>query len=411
MQNIHCNFENKFWTILVGLTFFLSVQGYPFGMGITTTRLSIALLAISFLTQIALKGDIFFTPITLIPFFASSMAFVISVISFFLNGGEIWKSISWIFLGILGTLISIAALKIKREDIVLLIKFIFICSFLLICLTFYDLIKSGIFSMGGNSVRNYYMDQDFSDLNRNMNTIFVYSSFFLGVFYCNTVKSLTWKMLFISFVVVSLALFLLSGSRQNIIAVFLYFIVVMVFFREKGNFVFNIAKNLFRFIFILSFIIAVIVIAIKMNLIDPIWIQRRFFPFFLEQQITSGDECRIAAALNAISCSLRNTGFGIGPGNFPPPGTTPGAHNGYLNFLAENGIVLGIFAILFVYFLIAFAFFKKENRNWPMNMIMWSIFIIIAVLLSNLKDLFMEPIYWSTLGLSIGLSSEKSCIT
>lgn len=399
---------NKILVVIIGLLFFISVLSIPLSLGLTTTRISIIILPFIIIFQILSNKNHEINKLsvnTLIPFLTSIILFIFSLPSFLFFGGGIWSVISWIPLGLLSSFMAITIFYIEPKYDFLLQKTIVFLFFLFCIITIlqiinYDVLKSEKYGVGF-IIRNYFKDNALNDLNRTMNSFFVFSGIGLGLLYYNYLKGFFWKFLILISLSISLYLFLMSGSRQNLVA---FLLILIIFYFKKLRISLGISLNkIIKVLFIILFFIAVITKAINKGWIDLYRLQTRFFSFFIEKQITTGDEKRIDAALRALESSFSNFGLGIGPDNFPPPEV----HNGYLLYLAESGLILGGIAILFCFSLIIIIRMYCKNRSYSLSDVYWIVFLIVAIWLGNLKILFREPIFWSFLGIATGFLARK----
>lgn len=403
---------NKLIAIFIGVIFFISVLSVNFGFGLTSTRLSLLLLFIIIPIQFSIQKtstNLKIPRLIFYPFIITIFLFLSASISTtFYSGDSLWSVISWIFLGLLSSVLALAVSKINLENDILFHKIIVLLIFLFCFFTLYNLYSNGLLGLGSSVIRSYYGEHAVNDLNRTMNTFFIFFAINFGILYFNVSRNSAWKLMSIISISVSLFLFLTSGSRQNIIAA-IVFIIVLILLDLKSKKV-SLAKKLLhqskKIIFFFGLIFIAITLLVKIEFIDSIWIEQRFLSFFIEKEISSSDESRLNAAINAIQYSFENNGMGIGAGNFPGMEV----HNGYLLYLAESGIILGGIS-LFICFMLIALIWKKTPPKSRITAIYWSIFIVVAIVLTNLKVLFREPVFWSTLGIAIGFSNRRNLIT
>ena len=402
------HFGNNLWVVLFGTTMCLSITSLPLGMGLTTNR--VAFLLIFTLTTIKFFYSGYrFSILVFTPLLASVIAFFSSYISYSINDGNLWPVISWLPIGVLGTLIAFCSVKLKDDDLKYFTAALLISIFLLILFTLLEMKKSGILFSSAFQIRRWYSSGIESDANRYMNIMFYNVTVCLIALYARIFKTLLFKFFILFSMLIALYMIVMQGSRQNLIAIFFSLFLFYLIIIDKRSFYSSSLYHIKRFLFITTPIISSLFLAVKYNFIDAEWLKKRFLSFLIEQSLSSSDESRINTALHAFNCSFSNGGLGIGPGNYMLTDTSIGAHNGYLLFLAENGIIFGGIALFFMLLIIIILLIKcKANHNY-LSALSWSIFLTIMILLTNLKDLFREPIFWATYGLSIGLSIKKSC--
>jgi len=402
--------SEKLFAMLIGFIAALALAVFPLGGGVTTTRLALALLVFLLLINLRLISERIYRN-TLMPIMATTIGFITSFISFVLHDGEIWVVVNWLFLGALCSLLAISFSLFKKSDSTYFAVVLVLSLFVIVALTVIAMKNEGALFSTGTQARKFLRRTDGVDLNGFMNTMFLNFSICAGILYFTLFRSIMLRSICLISLLASLLVIILSGSRQNLMACFV-FIVLILFISSsksnKNNIFISMLLNIRRLSLILLALLSGMVIAINRRLIDIEWIQSRFFSIVVESGLNKSDESRLDTALYAIECSLRNSGFGIGPGNYPPPEWNIGAHNGYLKFLADNGILPGGIALVLILGVISYSLFKCKKTHTSLAIIVWALFLIFSLLLGNVKDLFQVPGFWAIIGMVIGLSNQKN---
>jgi hypothetical protein len=150
------------------------------------------------------------------------------------------------------------------------------------------------------------------------------------------------------------------------------------------------------------------VAAIAFGFLDWYVFEKRFFSSFESNSIeVAGDQKRIEVIGYGLISSMQNYGFGLGLGQFAE---TYGSatHNGFVNVLAEFGIIPGSVVILSLIALI-FSLERRSKRGSGFisfsNKVSISSLMLIFFVMNSFNDLFREPILWSMIGVVIGMST------
>lgn len=394
------------YSILTGLVFSLSIMALPIGYGLTTTRVAILVLLFWFLPA-TLKKKKSIALHAFIPLLGCIIAFCASIISLLIHGGSILPVISWLPLGILGFLIANFSKGIRPHHSKTFILTFALVILILTLITMAEMRISGVLFSDEYQIRKWLSSNVGNDTNRYMNIMFINAALCTGGLYLKIADSVKSKIILAISLLFALYMIIVSGSRQNTFAFCFFYLVFVIISTKERSFVLSVFRIFRNMLAVLFITFAGVILSIQLKVITYEWISFRFLSFFTREHLSSSDESRLVAALNALDCSTQNLGFGTGPGSFPPPGTITGAHNGYLLFLAENGFILGGTALILIFIIILFTLAKCRIHKCTLSVAIWVIFYSIAIVLVNLKDLLREPIFWAIFGLSIGLSCSK----
>ncbi|GEM_PF-4053943 len=390
--------SGKTWAIVVGVVFCLSLPAISIWEELTTSRL--VLLLFFGLAIYRLNINNYRIPFdTLVPIITASIAFVIYVISLVLKGGLLWPVFSWLFLGLLGSLIAYCVYQIKSNRIDYFIWTIAICSLLIWVFVTFKMAESGeLLSGGTTALRNYARSFFPTGLNRFMNMMVVLSAIPLTALFFGFSNRLRTKVFFLLPAFFTLYYSLIAGSRQSLV-VLLILLILLVLIKTKSLF-----KFIYYAIIVFLVLFLVLYVLVSQDLLDFMWIEQRFIQSLVERDITEGDITRLYILTEGLKYSFFEGG--VGPGNFEEfVGRPP--HNGYLGFLAEPGIIMGIIGLFLIFGIIIATFIintLKKQSITPLSNIAWVVFFTLAIFMVNLNDLFREPLFWATLGVAVGAS-------
>jgi len=197
------------------------------------------------------------------------------------------------------------------------------------------------------------------------------------------------------------------SSRQTIFGILMALFPTMLVFRANSRWSEHKVKYS-RLVILTILIVAGGVAAIAFGFLDWYVFEKRFFSSFESNSIeVAGDQKRIEVIGYGLISSMQNYGFGLGLGQFAE---TYGSatHNGFVNVLAEFGIIPGSVVILSLIALI-FSLERRSKRGSGFisfsNKVSISSLMLIFFVMNSFNDLFREPILWSMIGVVIGMST------
>ncbi|MBP3191896.1 O-antigen ligase family protein [Natronogracilivirga saccharolytica] len=381
---------NKSIAILTGLVFTLSINVWTFYPGVTSARL--AIICIIIVSFIKLFNNMYKIPrkVIVLPLLGI-LAATFTMFGLLINDGTIWYIFSWVFLGLLGGLIHYVLHDFNQYEKELLLKTILYTFLIIIIYVVYIMYNNNVLFSEGHITRRWLDNYVPSGLNRFLNGITLSSLIILGALIMNITKSKAFNIFSFVALFVFLLIAITSGSRQSILVFSIYTLFLFFYIYIK-----NITNSQKPSFLILS---SLLIVGYSVYSLTEDWFMQRFINPVIHRTTTSSDETRLDI-LEAGYDIIINNPFGIGAGNaYSMLGKYP--HNGYLGFIMENGVVGFIFLlIIFIYTIRKYLTIKEGNS---LSMLFMQIYIVLAIIMTLMNDLFREPIYWTTLGFLYGI--------
>lgn len=398
--------SGRILVILLGACVALAAIGFEFAFGLTAARLALLFATVAALISIVNKKVRYNLNLVLQSYYALGLIFFVAAcLSYLLIGGQEWAVISWLLMGLLGffVLLGFAALDREESDSLFRLVVVFGLIFFAILIV-YCVLLGVIFSPG------YYFrvaGDEFASvgLNRVVNAMI----FFGGAFFVTILDDRGSGNLRKAFALVGVCFLLYfsfaAGARQGILGFLLfvgfYFIARVV----REGVTSDLARVFFRFGILLAFALPVgLFFSANVGVDGVDWFLERFLGTF-ESGGNSSDADRLGALQAALDYGFRNSGFGVGFGNFKNIyGIEP--HNGYAGLFAEIGVYLFVFCIIglgifgFVYY------FSIRDVKGLMPTFLMAYLPVHFLFVMNVKDLLREPFTWVILGM-IGLASLR----
>lgn len=376
---------------------------------ITSNRISFAiLLSLTIFTMASndVKKLKFFL---LTPLLICSFMSISSLITSLIVEEGLWAFFSWLLLGVSSTLVAYNLASLKKEHVP-----IFWYSLLVACaiLIFYQLYSSSFFNLvvsntSGFEVRKILNIEMSAGLNRFNNALVLTFSLIIPLLVTANNSSKLVKLYAFTFISFCVFWGMYVSSRQTIFGILMALFPTMLVFRANSGWSEHKVKYS-RLVILTILIVAGGVAAIAFGFLDWYVFEKRFFSSFESNSIeVAGDQKRIEVIGYGLISSMQNYGFGLGLGQFAE---TYGSatHNGFVNVLAEFGIIPGSVVILSLIALI-FSLERRSKRGSGFisfsNKVSISSLMLIFFVMNSFNDLFREPILWSMIGVVIGMST------
>lgn len=211
--------------------------------------------------------------------------------------------------------------------------------------------------------------------------------------------------------IILLTLVVFSGSRQNLIAIIVYIILLKFTSKNKDNDKNDLKRKRKQFIFTFLIIISVFLVILSTGTNLFTFIEKRFISTVANKNIELGvADPRINILQNSLPAIMNRPLFGHGTGTFTIL-NNQASHNGYLNLVFEIGIVPFIFFGIFIinFFVQSFKKIAKLNGFWFSDFYKVTVyFIFVIIFISNIfNDLIYINNLWMLIVIINKLSSTK----
>jgi len=380
----------------------LALLASPVYGAVTSTRIALGMIlgAMCFIRTSRIRGghgiDIYLLcALAIILFGTHSIAFLAA-------GGAIWWSLSFLFMGIFGLLLSIAVRAARDPNRIF--EILVLLGLLLIITLFLEAVRSGV-NIGINySMRRFMEESSSVGLNRRMNTIAVLGlfAFAIGVFRPIEGKvaalfTVSCGVTYLSAVFLSFA----SGSRQSVLAlaVVLPLGAVVELASRRGRP--EDRRGWVKWVLSSAGLVVVVSYLVRVVNVDLDWFQRRFADTLLGNSANYGDKARLANLERAFAVGKENFGFGAGPGRFEQLFGVP-TENGFLSLVADSGFIGAAVALPFLLFVVLRLTYSLLYSSSYTGRALATVLLVVITVMLNFNELLRDPLFWTVLAASAG---------
>jgi len=380
--------------IILIILFSFDIGIYLFGILISTNRIGLLILIITFSIKIVKNGNIPYSYFVnaLFPFLFFTLYLSSTILT---SKYSVTTLFSWFMITLVTFLISFIFDKVHFKVIERsILNISFPVLIILVILSIHVFIDLGISAFFGIPIRIWFDENIPGGLSRFMNALFVLSTLpfilLLSRNYYNKIRSYQ-SISIVTLFIFTLSFAFISGSRQTILAFLVSFIIYMILYNRKY------LMKVLSVVFIIFLAIMPFVSVSSSNTIYEnemsSWVYDRFIEK-TESDLSEGST-RKNIYLKSVSLINESPALGFGPGspikllnNYP--------HNGYLGLFLEIGLLLSLPILLILYSFLIIKYISASNhiKNKGLLMTVTSTFIAFALVSVNFNDLLRDYLFW-----------------